>query len=490
MGQFLTKILPVCFALVSVEGCGQESPSCTAYGDTCYYGVEINGMLCGYAVETRCRGQAGGRDLLFENSAVTLKMTLLGAAIDISIISSFGTDAATGKPALIDLIYDTGKSKVHSRTVIRGDTAFYESESSGIRKKVALVEDVIVSSQSRYPYLVKVFDDGGSTTARFRLYEPMMGEIVERVFSKINEEEATLADSLFHTIMIEETDIASGVKTMLWISRDDGYNVRALVAGRNIYLADKSVIGRIRMVDMNEVMFARVNKVIPGFQGMEWLKVSVAINTYGDTVKAENLSFPGQKFTGSVSGSFVEGVFEIEPPLYDGSGAPPFPADYASVPELLRYLSPELMIESDDPLVRAEAEMITAGAADSWVAALRLSRWVSENIMGALPGGGSALNTLKMREAECGGHSRLLTAFCRSVGIPARLATGCMYVPYYNGSFGQHAWTEIYMGDAGWIPVDATIHETDHINAGHIRLGEKATFQPQHMEILDYRVKQ
>jgi transglutaminase-like putative cysteine protease len=266
--------------------------------------------------------------------------------------------------------------------------------------------------------------------------------------------------------------------------------VRTLVAGRNIYLTDRGVIGRINMADMNEVMFARVNKVIPGFQGMEWLKVSAAIDTYGDTVTAENLSFPGQKFTGSVSASLVEGIFEVAPPLYDGSGAPPFPANYTSVPELIRYLAPELMIESDDPLVKAEAARITEGAVDSWDAVLRLSRWVSENIMGALPGGGSALNTLKMREAECGGHSRLLTAFCRSVGIPARLATGCLYVPYYNGSFGQHAWTEIYMGEAGWIPVDATIHETDHINAGHIRLGEKATFQPRHMEILDYRIKQ
>ena len=145
------------------------------------------------------------------------------------------------------------------------------------------------------------------------------------------------------------------------------------------------------------------------------------------------------------------------------------------------------MIESDDPAINSEAVRITSGSKDSWEAAIRLSKWVAENIAGALPGGISAKNTLKTREAECGGHSRLLAAFCRAVGIPARLSVGCMYTSYYSGGFGQHAWTEVYMGDAGWIPVDATINESDFVDAGHIRLGEKATFRPVAMEILDFR---
>ena len=63
-----------------------------------------------------------------------------------------------------------------------------------------------------------------------------------------------------------------------------------------------------------------------------------------------------------------------------------------------------------------------------------------------------------------------------------------MYSTSYQGSFGQHAWNEVYMGDAGWIPVDATIFEYDYIDAGHIRMGEQTSFQPGKMEILDYKV--
>lgn len=147
------------------------------------------------------------------------------------------------------------------------------------------------------------------------------------------------------------------------------------------------------------------------------------------------------------------------------------------------------MIESDDPGIVSLARKLTAGSKNSWDAATRLSKWVAENIVGELPGGVSAVNTLKTRGAECGGHSRLLAALCRAAGIPARMSVGCMYVNYYGGSFGQHAWTEVYMGDAGWIPVDATIREIDYSDAGHIRLGKAATFRPEKMEILDYETE-
>jgi len=63
-----------------------------------------------------------------------------------------------------------------------------------------------------------------------------------------------------------------------------------------------------------------------------------------------------------------------------------------------------------------------------------------------------------------------------------------MYTTYYQGSFGQHAWTEIFMGDAGWIAVDATAEEIDYVDAGHIRLGELNSFMPLEMKILEYKI--
>ena len=67
-----------------------------------------------------------------------------------------------------------------------------------------------------------------------------------------------------------------------------------------------------------------------------------------------------------------------------------------------------------------------------------------------------------------------------------------MYIPNYGGAFGQHAWNEIYVGPAGWIPVDATAAEIDYVDSGHIRIGvyqsTATALNPRKMELLDYRI--
>jgi len=66
-----------------------------------------------------------------------------------------------------------------------------------------------------------------------------------------------------------------------------------------------------------------------------------------------------------------------------------------------------------------------------------------------------------------------------------------MVVPNLGGSFGQHAWNEVYMGETGWIPLDTTVKEVDYADSGHIRLGVLSSahiaLNPKQMEILDFQ---
>ncbi len=116
---------------------------------------------------------------------------------------------------------------------------------------------------------------------------------------------------------------------------------------------------------------------------------------------------------------------------------------------------------------------------------------MSRNIKGAIPGGGTARGTYDQLAGECGGHSFLLAAFCRAVGIPARAVWGCLYIPHGGGAFGQHAWNEVYMGEAGWIPLDTTIGETDYVDSGHVRIGVfqslATSLNARSLEIIDHR---
>ncbi|MCK5572985.1 MAG: transglutaminase domain-containing protein, partial [Bacteroidetes bacterium] len=242
---------------------------------------------------------------------------------------------------------------------------------------------------------------------------------------------------------------------------------------------------------LDENIFIKTNEAIADIKAISYMKVKASIEPVGLWVTEESLNISGQRFTGTVKENLVEGVFEIEHVRYDGTDAPAFPPDFSRNESLQQYLEPSEFIESDDPVLVAKAKQLTEGSRDSWEAARRLSRWVAENIEYAIPGGGTARKTYDMKEGECGGHSLLLAGLCRGAGIPARVVWGCMYTPNYGGSFGQHGWNEIYMGEAGWIPVDATATEIDYVDCGHIQLGvlQSATvaFNAKEMEILDYR---
>lgn len=249
----------------------------------------------------------------------------------------------------------------------------------------------------------------------------------------------------------------------------------------------------------NPLYFPHVIQALAGAEGkqkrfkdfriLDTLKAEIqqaTIRTMGEKVTAESLNVPGQTFSGTVEDNRIEGIFEIRHQRYDGQHAPPFPPDFGKDESLRQYLEPEDLVEADDPVLVSQAKELTKGAKDSWDALRRLSRWVGSQIGYAIPGG-SARHTFDTRKGECGAHARLLTAFCRAVGIPARPVSGGMYTPLYGGSFGQHVWNEIYMGEAGWIPVDSTVQEVDYIDSGHIRLGSQTSFMPEKMEILDFK---
>jgi len=450
----------------------------------------MNDVLCGYSAETYCNGTLDGKEVRFEFSDVILKMSALGADVDAGFRVLYASDPVTRRAVKIEASVINGESVVKTVTRITSDTAYFSSPTSGVSSAIPVGRDVIFGSQTWYPHLYDDFIKKNIPEKKYKVFDMFRGEITEKGYIRKSEENIVLSDSAFQTLVLEETDYTTGIKTTLWLNKADGYNVKALVAGRRtIYFADKSVTSRITFANIDNELFARVDRKIPDMMNLSWIRVKAEVNSYGEELSVQSLNFPGQKFEGTVKGSLVDGIFEIEPPRYSGVNAPPFPPDFSKSPGLKKYTDAELMIESDNPLIVSEASRITHGSKDSWEAAVRLSKWVAENIAGAIPGGISAINTMKTKEAECGGHSRLLAAFCRAVGIPARIVVGCMYTAYYSGGFGQHAWTEVYMGENGWVPVDATINESDYIDAGHIRLGENATFRPVKMDIIDFKCR-
>ena len=78
--------------------------------------------------------------------------------------------------------------------------------------------------------------------------------------------------------------------------------------------------------------------------------------------------------------------------------------------------------------------------------------------------------TLRYREGDCDDQAILFVTFCRILGIPSYVQTGCIYLPSFqynstawNGHLrnqllrvGWHGWAVVYIPPWGWLPVDLT----------------------------------
>jgi len=133
------------------------------------------------------------------------------------------------------------------------------------------------------------------------------------------------------------------------------------------------------------------------------------------------------------------------------------------------FLTPEPLVQSDHPRVRAAAAAAVAGATEVWEKVQRLNRWVHDHVakepVVSLP---SALDVLSSREGDCNEHTVLFTALARAAGVPCRMAVGLVWSEELQ-AFGYHAWPEVWVGR--WVWVDPTLGQ-EVADATHLKLVE------------------
>ena len=476
------KLLVFILLLFIYFGCSQGEEA-----EKLYYAIEKSGVTMGYSFARIYPGNTESGKPKKIKVELVARMSLLGESLDMYANETWQHDPVTDQVLHVDGQMTMGTTKIPVTLTFDGrDMRF--TPLSGEPLTMTLEDDVYRSEDHLYAQLVQDFVRGDLQQKNYRLLDYVRGKILEREFTLDGEENINLNGIQYDCLLFTMKDLTYGVNARYWIEREKGTMVMSHTSDdTKIYLTDPGIKNRIQRADLNEQIFASVNLVIEDILEISYMKVRAKIRSAGEIILPENLNIPGQTFIGTVEDNLVDGIFEIEHKPYHGQNAPPFPHDFSENEELKPYLEHEWLIEANDPVLVKKAEELTEGAEDCWEASQCLARWVGTEIKGALPGG-SARQTYDSRKGECGAHSRLFTAFCRGVGIPARMVMGGVYTELYNGTFGQHGWNEVYMGEAGWIPVDTTFQEFDFVDSGHIRLGFLTSFMPLEMEVLDYRV--
>jgi hypothetical protein len=149
------------------------------------------------------------------------------------------------------------------------------------------------------------------------------------------------------------------------------------------------------------------------------------------------------------------------------AGADTFHLPYAAA-DMAAELAGTAFVQSEHPRLREAAAEILGDESDARAAAVRLRRWVYDNIrkqpVASIP---NALQVLEMRTGDCNEHAVLFAALARAAGLPARIAAG---VVYSEGVFLYHAWNEVWLGRQ-WVSVDAAFDQMP-ADATHIKLVE------------------
>jgi hypothetical protein len=143
------------------------------------------------------------------------------------------------------------------------------------------------------------------------------------------------------------------------------------------------------------------------------------------------------------------------------------------------FLAPNAFIESDDELVMSMAKEAVGDEKDALEVAVLIEDYVREKIddKNLNVGFATAAEVARSCEGDCTEHGVLCAALARAVGLPARVVTGLAYLPPVKGvaalektgGFGFHMWTEVYVADGYWYPIDAAIGKFD---GTHIALGK------------------
>jgi transglutaminase-like putative cysteine protease/tetratricopeptide (TPR) repeat protein len=131
--------------------------------------------------------------------------------------------------------------------------------------------------------------------------------------------------------------------------------------------------------------------------------------------------------------------------------------------EFALFLKPTAQINSLDPRVVALARQIAGEDKDGRSVARKIGEWTFGNLKWKKVQS-DAVETLASREADCLEHSELYVALARALGLPARVVSGAALS---GGSFGAHAWVEIYLDK--WVELDPTWGLMDHVDATHLR---------------------
>lgn len=468
----LSKLL-ILFALLSllaiqicdaVESEKVENDELTKYPQEHWYNLSMQGQKIGYMRLYLEKAEYQGEEMLRTKTDIMMQLKGLGRTMKIETNRIEYLDADFKPVYFVSTSNESGLKQIEGK--IKDGVAYIKTTineattESEIQIPPNTVSDTAAIDNLMAKKDLKIGESLNYNTFSFDLLQAVKSEmsIIDEVLFTYQSEDIPVY------VLEQELDIMGGITTRLWVS-DDGtlYKTSTDMMGQS-YVANKTdrktALGAVDVVDI--VLKTRI--VPTGKRPKRGAKQFVAnVQLTKGELKKAIVTDSRQKLE---IDSERKGTLTIEVPDVDEDNCPELPIQDKKLQE---YLSSSVYIEAEDPDIHAKAIEILDDESNSWRAAKKLSNWVFKSIKEKHLSGGysSALTTLKARTGDCTEHTVLLIAMARSVGLPARICSGIVFM---RNAFYYHFWPEVYVGK--WVQMDPTIGQII-ADANHIQLAGK-----------------
>lgn len=149
------------------------------------------------------------------------------------------------------------------------------------------------------------------------------------------------------------------------------------------------------------------------------------------------------------------------------------------------YLQSNYFINCADKRVKELALLAVGDETDPWKKALRIEKWVKNNMkeQNFTEAMATADHVAKTLEGDCTEYAMLTAAMCRAAGVPSRTAIGFVYVDLNKGPvLGYHMWTEVWVRGR-WLGIDATLGRGS-VGAVHVKITDASWHEAQSLKPL------
>lgn len=458
IGIMLISLSSICLGVESEQ---VETERNLKYPQESWFNLTMMGMKIGYVHQFVDKTVYQGEEMIRTKTSMVMKFS--GGENDIRVENNRieYSDLAYMPRHFIYTSDESGEKRVegkiidgtaHITTTINGETT--ESE-------IAIPPDTISDAVAVESLLSKNLLKVGAKLP-YKTFNIDVQRVVDCELSVSKEEILTYqSDEKQVYVLDNKVDIMGGITVRLWVDQEGitykfitelpGLSVVATKTDSETALGETEaldIVLRTRIIPTGKMPRRGANRFVANIQHS------------GENLTEIIKSNAHQKLS---SENGTSGTLTIDKAEIDEKNCPKLPIQS---PELEKYVSSTVYVESANPDIHAQALKVIDGEDNSWLAAKKLNRWVFNAIdeKGLSGGYSTSLATLKTLSGDCTEHTVLLIAMARSVGIPARICAGLVFA---KDAFYYHFWPEVYVGK--WVQMDPTFGQSV-ADANHILL--------------------